>query len=379
MISRALGGIGLVCAVCMASSAMAQDANAPDCAVGTVLPDAYVCNPLTTPASSCPTACQVPAAYSSAMSCCGPAFHVGCDGIGVGYTRCDQMCGNSPAYCFPTAALLSLSSGSPAGAISALADCPVAPDGATSKCIPEGLIESMGKVLFKTCTSIAGAEGRCVPSCLNATAGLATYLPTDVCNAGSEVCGPCYDPRTGAATGACSVGCDPGPTKPPVIFQGCCPVADAGGADSGKDGGSANTGMCVPTSLVPSAALTLFAPLSCTQPNTVCVPQDLNAIGSFTCLQKATVDSGIVADSGVRSDASAGGGTTGSGGTAGTGGTKLTVDSGLDGGGAPRSKDEGSCSCRLGAEPSNGRGALALALVGLTAVFARRRGRRTKR
>jgi hypothetical protein len=293
--------------------------------------------------------------------------------------------------------------------------------------VPDFLFGSFGNVIFKTCASIAGAEGRCVPRCVTPVQDIIQYLPADVCTP-AEVCAPCFDPRTGASTGVCTngcapgeecpAGCDPGPTQPPVVFQKCCPVAapaDAG-RDSGVDGGKLNTGMCVPPAVVDSVtpgAAALFSSAGCDTPGYLCVPQnlDLARLGSFACLQRSVSDSGIP-DSGARSDASAGaggvtssggatsaggrstsaggttstGGTTTSGGTTSTGGKssssggRLNLDAGLDGGTKANSKGDSGCGCRtVGHEPGHGAAPLSLgALVSLLFGTRRRRIRRSR-
>lgn len=373
---KALRGLGLVCVLCVAPSAMAQDANAPDCAIGVPLSDGATCQP---GGKTCPNECKVQADYSSAMSCCGPLFQVECQPAGSAIP-CNDVCDHS--WCVPDSLLANLSG----TAAAALPDCnTVAPDGARYKCVPEGLGESLGNIMFKTCNSIGGGEGRCIPSCLNQVKDLSKYLPTDPACLSTELCVPCYDPRTGAATGACSIGCDTGPNAsiPKVVFQPCCAVSGGdAGKDAATDAGPNFTGMCVSKTIVDSVvagASAIFSATDCTQTaNTVCVPRnlDISQLGSFACLKTATGGT----DSGTPPDASAGG-TSGSGGTTGSGGTKPNLDSGIDAGSTPRSKDEGSCSCRIGSEPSNGRGAVALTLVGLTAAFARgrRRARRAAR
>ncbi|HEX4338596.1 MAG TPA: hypothetical protein VH062_21975 [Polyangiaceae bacterium] len=87
----------------------------------------------------------------------------------------------------------------------------------------------------KFCASVAGAEGRCLSSCVDLVKRNAELLPKDVCDTG-ELCAPCTDPRTGELTAACTLNGD-APTKPPVVFRTeCC---------DGK-------GLCVPQTAVPA-------------------------------------------------------------------------------------------------------------------------------
>jgi hypothetical protein len=110
-----------------------------------------------------------------------------------------------------------------------LADCA---DG--SKCVPDLLLRTLGNFLLDSCTSLLGAEGRCVSTCVPVVQRQIESLPQDVCVDG-ELCAPCYDPITREATGACTQSCDQGPTAEPVYFDECC-----GGLS-----------VCVPEALVP--------------------------------------------------------------------------------------------------------------------------------
>jgi hypothetical protein len=89
----------------------------------------------------------------------------------------------------------------------------------------------------KSCYSIDNAEGRCVSTCIGgAVAKQRDRLPTAGC-ADAEVCAPCYDPITGADTGACTVNGDT-PRQPKYQFPACC-----------KAGSAAGAGVCVPPAL----------------------------------------------------------------------------------------------------------------------------------
>lgn len=136
-----------------------------------------------------------------------------------------------------------------------LADCAVPDGGSAEKCVPKMFVEYANKFVPKTCTSVAGAEGRCMSTCIPLVDQQKSFLPQDVCNTG-ELCAPCYDPRTGLATGACSQGCDTGPTQPPVTFASCC----------------SGNGQCVPTSLVPSQDVSLLGTDTCTGTDVLCAP-----------------------------------------------------------------------------------------------------------
>jgi hypothetical protein len=131
-------------------------------------------------------------------------------------------------------------------------------------CAPEVFADA--SFVPATCTSVAGAEGRCVSTCVDLISKQAELLPQDICAAG-ELCAPCTDPRTGELTGACALNGD-APTQAPVIFdQECC----------------GTTGICVPLSAVPEQYSEMLPADTCTSAGAdwVCVPkiklQDMSA------------------------------------------------------------------------------------------------------
>jgi hypothetical protein len=134
-----------------------------------------------------------------------------------------------------------------------LADCA---DG--TKCVPDVYIAKMGKFVLPTCSSLLGNEGRCVSVCLPQIAAQADRLPRDTC-ADGELCTPCHDPTTGVETGACSVSCDTGPTKPPILFSECC-----GGL-----------GSCVPEAYVPAEQKSQLGSAGCSGAGELCAPKIL--------------------------------------------------------------------------------------------------------
>ena len=109
--------------------------------------------------------------------------------------------------------------------------------------------------------------------CIPEVAKQVDQLPVDICDQ-NERCSPCYDPRTGQGTGACTMGyCDKGPSQPPKVFQPCGP--------------NGNThAYCVPKSLVPAKERSNFdsqgclAPISCKEPGTICVPKKVMDAGA---------------------------------------------------------------------------------------------------
>jgi hypothetical protein len=104
------------------------------------------------------------------------------------------------------------------------------------------------------CSSVGGAEGRCMPSCLPAIAARASSLPQDACRSG-EVCAPCFDPFTGADSGACRLHGD-APTQPASTFAHCC----------------GDLGTCVPRTLVGEADAARLPATGCEQNGSLCVP-----------------------------------------------------------------------------------------------------------
>ncbi|MBX3275705.1 MAG: hypothetical protein KF729_35925 [Sandaracinaceae bacterium] len=156
---------------------------------------------------------------------------------------CD-LCAN--ARCVPTSFV-------PEETRDQLADCP----GGSSKCVPDLLIETGGNVTLATCRSINDSEGRCVSTCVPAAAAQADLLPREGCGE-DEVCVPCYDPTSGAETGACRLGCDTGPTEPPVTFETCC----------------SELGSCVPAGVVPEEQRDLLGPDTCAE-GSLCAPTAL--------------------------------------------------------------------------------------------------------
>ncbi|MFP6683782.1 MAG: hypothetical protein VB934_03680 [Polyangiaceae bacterium] len=123
-------------------------------------------------------------------------------------------------------------------------------------CVPDPFIETGGNFIAPSCTSIAGAEGRCLSTCLPQIGKQAAMLPQSTCQV-NEVCAPCYDPTSGEDTGACALSCDPGPSEPPVVLPKCC------------DG----IGTCVPTSSVPADKLAHLGKDVCpSDEDLVCAP-----------------------------------------------------------------------------------------------------------
>lgn len=122
-----------------------------------------------------------------------------------------------------------------------------------SLCTPHLLRDS--EMRPASCNSVAGAEGRCLPTCLPTVAARAANLPQDSC-ADGEVCTPCVDPFTGADTGACRLHGD-APAREPRVFAQCC-----GGV-----------GACVPAELVPASDAQRLSRAECGDAASLCVPR----------------------------------------------------------------------------------------------------------
>lgn len=168
---------------------------------------------------------------------------------------CDAaLCpGGGIGHCVPTSLV-------PADTVALLADC-----SGTTKCVPDDAIERNGLFTAPTCESVAGYEGRCLSTCIPAVADQVELLPQSSCDP-DERCAPCYDPFTGADTGACSLSCDPGPAEPAATFPRCC--EDLGG------------GACVPIQMVGEEAAADLDADECASLNaddSVCVPDVITA------------------------------------------------------------------------------------------------------
>jgi hypothetical protein len=157
-------------------------------------------------------------------------------------------CGGSgsAAHCLPAHL-------APPDLVSKLATC------SGGYCVPDKIIAAGGRLVPATCSSLLGAEGRCMNAVLplvQAQSG----LPVATCDA-SERCVPCSSPIDGSDTGACKTSCDPGPKTAAKTFAGCC---NANGATQGK---------CVPRTAIPSALTSRLQGDTCTN-DALCVPTE---------------------------------------------------------------------------------------------------------
>lgn len=107
-------------------------------------------------------------------------------------------------------------------------------------CAPEKSIAAAGNYVPKTCTSVAGAEGRCINENVPQVAAQKSMLPRDTCDP-NEYCTPCYSPLDGTDTGACKTAKCDAAKQPAKTFTGCC-----------VDKNNPARGKCVPKTMVPS-------------------------------------------------------------------------------------------------------------------------------
>lgn len=183
------------------------------------------------------------------------ALDAGCPWDGVArydlstFPVCD-LCEN--AHCAPT------------GGLSASQIASLAPCDEFTMCVPDTLIVSGGLAVPASCTSLQGAEGRCISLCVPAVSAQADQLPGEGC-ASDERCAPCFDPITAADTGACTLQCDPGPSAPPTTFPECC-----GGLS-----------VCVPTALVAEDQRADLDATGCAGSDVLCAPKALAADANY--------------------------------------------------------------------------------------------------
>jgi hypothetical protein len=124
-----------------------------------------------------------------------------------------------------------------------------------SHCVPVPLLLSDGRAQPPVCTSIRGAEGRCLSICIPDIAAKASQLPVDICGDG-ELCAPCYDPVTGESTEACETSTCDAPVEPPQTFERCCE----------------DRAVCVPSTIVPESQRGQLEQKTCAEDDDLCAP-----------------------------------------------------------------------------------------------------------
>jgi hypothetical protein len=135
---------------------------------------------------------------------------------------CSPACDG--AHCVPA-------NGVPTSVQGSLATC------AGGFCVPDSLIKS-GGAKPPACTSLMGAKGVCLSTCVPQVAMFKDLLPPTGC-AADERCAPCVNPLTNMSTGACDIGGGGSAGS----GGGACTPDDGGGAPPASDGGpSSNPG-----------------------------------------------------------------------------------------------------------------------------------------
>lgn len=145
--------------------------------------------------------------------------------------------------------------------LSQLAPCA---DG-VAMCVPDLFLRTGGKFIPPTCSSVVGAEGRCLATVLPEVAAQEAILPQSTCGAG-ERCVPCFSPLDGVDTGACRLACDLGPTAPPTELPACCE----------------GIGRCVPSGAVPPEDAAQLGPDVCPPDQDLLCAPEIFIDGGFT-------------------------------------------------------------------------------------------------
>lgn len=143
-------------------------------------------------------------------------------------------------------------------------------------CVPDVFIEAAGNYIPPTCSSLDGAEGRCLNVNIPQVSQQESMLPQATCQS-YERCVPCFSPIDGTKTGACNLSCDPGPSKPIVLFPSCC---QENGTDEGR---------CVPSTIISSTEQKNLDQDSCNNKGDLCVPSEmLSSTGSTSSFKPPT-------------------------------------------------------------------------------------------
>ena len=173
---------------------------------------------------------------------------------GCGVETVPDWQGNPPCFggvCMPTEQL----------SAAMLDYLPVDDCGAEQRCAPQYVAKTGGNFEVERCSSIGGAEGRCVPEQSPVVGNYLPHIPQDNCSRAGDVCMPCFHPTTSEDLGICSrdISCnDPGTSVEPTPLAECC-----GGV-----------GFCTPTDALGSST-TQLEPMDCRYAGTVCAPREV--------------------------------------------------------------------------------------------------------
>lgn len=148
-----------------------------------------------------------------------------------------------------------------------------------SLCVPVGMLVYDGRHKPTECVSIAGLEGRCTSECVPQVREQALVLPTEGC-ADGERCAPCYDPTTGASSGACETSHCDAPNDPQPDFcawnYDANPIVDLSVLEPCPTSVCDQPSHCMPNALVPEHQRDL---LGACDAERKCVPDTLIVSG----------------------------------------------------------------------------------------------------
>jgi len=145
-------------------------------------------------------------------------------------------------------------------------------------CVPNKWVGKDEIETPQTCRATGNSEGRCMSECLSEVVKQKDRLTRDSCSE-TDMCVPCYDPISGADTGACHLNGD-APTESPVVFAQCCSAR----------------GHCVPSDIISAESRDDLAADSCTG-GALCTPDTwLNETQAPTCRGYANAEGRCLPD-----------------------------------------------------------------------------------
>jgi hypothetical protein len=137
-------------------------------------------------------------------------------------------------------------------------------------CVPDNVLTANGKPA-KTCKSFGGQPGACTSLLNQQLNENKDAVPPDVCDADTERCAPCIDPRTGKESGACAA-------------LGAHEQACTGGKGDKIELCCHGVGTCVQKSSMPSGDADELKQDTCSKNSLVCAPSGLvNGEAPKTC------------------------------------------------------------------------------------------------